>query len=153
MRCFFSPEASQPLFLLQFHLHLKSHLSYHSLCHPWILTLRAALQRECFPREVSWLNAMTNYYSYLKAVAAVFNFTVSSYSVLLKCQHIVHGSPVNTFSSLGGQNRCFCLPKMLQALAAEMVSRLSEAIFMGRLVFRKEMCLQSMKWTFLHRGK
>lgn len=83
----FFPEASQPSFLLQFHLYLKSHLSYHSLSHPWILTLRAALHRGCFPQEVSWLNAMTNYCSYLKAVAAVFNFTVSSYSVLLKCQH------------------------------------------------------------------
>lgn len=118
----FLPEAWQSPFLLQFHLHLKSHLSYHSLSHPWILTLRAALQRECLPQEVSWLNAVTNYYSYLKAVAAVFNFTVSSYSVLLKCQHspaaIVHGSPVNMFSSLGGENRCFCLQKMLQALAA-----------------------------------
>lgn len=31
---------------------------------------------------------------------------------------IVPGSPVNMFSSLGGENRCFCLQKTLQALAA-----------------------------------
>lgn len=31
---------------------------------------------------------------------------------------VVHGSPVNIFSSLGGESRCFCLQKMLQALAA-----------------------------------
>lgn len=31
---------------------------------------------------------------------------------------VVHGSPVNIFHSLGGENRCICLQKMLQALAA-----------------------------------
>jgi len=43
--------------------------------------------------------------------------------------------------------RCF------RHLLWEMVTRLSKAIFMGRLVFHKDMCLQSMKLTFLHRGK
>jgi len=83
---FFFAEAWQPAFLLWFHFYLKSHLCYYSLYLPCLLSLRGALQRWCFPQQVSWLNVKTNY-SYLKAVTVAFNFTVSCCSVLSKCQN------------------------------------------------------------------